>query len=71
MLRLKNPITGIEYDVTLVIIDKCTKWGYFIAYIEEITAKDLARIYTKEIFVRYGLLVKIISDRDLKFILEF
>ena len=35
------------------------------------TAEDLARIYTKEIFVRYGLLVKIILDRDLKFILEF
>ena len=35
------------------------------------TAKDLAKIYTKEIFARYGLLAKIISDRDLKFVLEF
>ena len=52
-------------------MDKCTKWGYFIVYTEEMTAEDLARIYTKEIFVRYGLLVKIILDRDLKFILEF
>ena len=40
-------------------------------YTEEITAKDLAKIYTKEIFIRYGLLAKIILDRDLKFILEF
>ena len=31
-------------------------------------AKDLARIYTKEIFIRHRLLVKIISDRDLKFV---
>ena len=61
----------MEYNAILVIVDKYTKWGYFIIYIEEITAKDLARIYTKEIFVRYGLLAKIISDRDLKFILEF
>ena len=38
---------------------------------EEMTAKELVRIYTKEIFVRHGLLVKIISDRDLKFVLEF
>ena len=52
-------------------MDKYTKWGYFIIYIEDITAKDLVRIYTKEIFVRHGLLVKIILDRDLKFILEF
>ena len=61
----------MEYDTILVVVDKYTKWGYFIIYIEEITAKDLARIYTKEIFIRHGLLAKIISDRDLKFILEF
>ena len=47
------------------------KWGYFIVYIEEITAKELAKIYIKEVFIRHGLLVKIILDRDLKFILEF
>ena len=61
----------MEYDIILVVVDKYIKWGYFIAYIEEITAKDLARIYIKEIFIRYGLLVKIVSDRDLKFISEF
>ena len=71
LLKLKNPTIRIEYNIILVVVDKCTKWGYFIAYIEEITAKDLARIYTKEIFVRHGLLAKIISDRDLKFISEF
>ena len=43
---------------------------YYI-YIEEITAKNLVRIYTKEIFIRHGLLAKIILDRDLKFVLEF
>ena len=71
MLKLKDPITKVEYNVILVIVDKYTKWGYFIIYIEETTAKDLARIYTKEIFARYGLLAKIISDRDPKFVLEF
>ena len=54
-----------------MVINKYIKWGYFIIYIEEITAKNLAKIYTKEIFVRHGLLAKIISDRDPKFILEF
>jgi len=28
-----------------------TKWGYFILYIEEISAEDVARIYIKEIFL--------------------
>ena len=71
MLKLRDPITGREYNIILVIVDKCTKWRYFIVYIEEITAKDLVRIYTKEVFIRHGLLVKIILDRDPKFVLEF
>jgi len=54
-----------------VIVDKLTKWGYFIAYIEEILVEDIARIYVKEVFVRYGALSKIILDRDLRFIVAF
>ena len=46
----------------LVIVDKITKWGYFILYIEEISAKNIAKIYIKEIFLQYKLLKKIISD---------
>jgi hypothetical protein len=52
-------------------VDKLTKWGYFIACIEEISVEDIARIYIKEVFVRYGALSKIISDRDLRFIVAF
>ena len=46
----------------LIIVDKYIKWGYFIIYTEVITAKDLARIYIKEVFIRYRLLEKIILD---------
>jgi len=28
-----------------------TNWGYFILYIEEILAEDIAKIYIKEIFL--------------------
>ena len=52
-------------------MDKLTKWGYFIAYTEEISAENIAYIYTKEIFTRHKVLEKIISDRDLRFILVF
>ena len=62
MLKLKDPITGVEYNVILIIVDKYIKWGYFIIYIEVITAKGLVRIYIKEAFIRYRLLEKIILD---------
>ena len=51
LLKLKNPVTGQEYDNVLVIVDKATKWGYFILYIEEMSAKDLSEVHVKKIFV--------------------
>jgi len=57
--------------VILVIVDKLIKWGYFIVYTKEILAEDVARIYIKEVFIRYRALDKIILDRDLRFIVVF
>jgi len=71
LLKLRDPIIEQDYNIILVIVDKLTKWGYFIAYIEEILVEDIARIYIKEVFVRHRVLTKIILDRDLKFILVF
>jgi len=52
-------------------VDKLIKWGYFIAYTEEILVEDIARIHIKEVFVKHGALNKIILDRDLRFIAAF
>jgi hypothetical protein len=71
LLKLEDPITGQIYDTILVIVDKLIKWGYFIAYIEEILVEDIARIYIKEVFARHKVLIKIILDRDPKFVLVF
>ena len=35
---------------------------------EEILAEDIARIYIKEVFIRYKALIKTILDRDLRFV---
>jgi len=43
-------------------MDRITKWGYFILYTEEILVKNIARIYVKEVFLRYRLPEKIILD---------
>ena len=54
-----------------IIVNKFTKWGYFVVYTEEISAEDIAQIYIKEVFVRHRVLAKIISDRDTRFIIVF
>ena len=71
LLKLKDPIIRQEYDSIFIIIDKFTKWGYFIAYIEEILIKDIAQVYIKEVFLKYKVLTKIILDKDTRFISAF
>ena len=64
LLKLKDPITEQEHDSIFIIINKFTKWGYFIAYIEEILVEDIAQVYIKEVFIKYGVLDKIILNKD-------
>jgi len=46
--------------------------GYFIACIEEILVRKWsAKIYIKEVFIRYRAISKIILDSDLRFIVVF
>ena len=71
LLKLKDPITGQEYNSIFIIVDKFTKWGYFIAYIEEILVEDIAQVYVKEVFSRHRVLDKIILDKDTRFISAF
>ena len=42
LLKLKDFITGQKHDIIFVIINKFTKWGYFIIYTKEILAEDIA-----------------------------
>ena len=69
--KLKDPITKQEYNSIFIIINKFTKWGYFITYTEEILVKDIVQVYIKEVFSRHKVLDKIISDRDTRFISAF
>ena len=71
LLKLKDPVTGQEYNSIFIIINKFTKWGYFIAYIKEILVEDIAQVYIKKVFLRYRAINKIILDKDTKFILAF
>ena len=71
LLKSKDLVIGQKYNSILVVIDKLTKWGYFILYTEDMSVKDLSKIYIKEVFARYRVLIKIISDKDLRFISVF
>ena len=54
-----------------MIVDKFTKQRYFVIYTKEILVENITQIYIKEVFARYRVLVKIISDKDTRFIATF
>ena len=53
---------GVEYNTILVIIDRLTKYTYFIPYKEALIAEDLAYTFIKTIVSKYSLPKEIISD---------
>ena len=71
LLKLKDPITGQKYDIIFVIVNKFTKWRYFVIYIEEISVENIVQIYIKEVFAKHRALDKIILDKDIRFIAAF
>jgi hypothetical protein len=71
LLLSQDPITGVEYDSILVIIDRLTKYIYIILYLEVNIAEDLVYTFLKIIVANYNTLEKIILDRDKFFISRF
>ena len=60
---------GTMYNSILIIVDTLTKYTYLELYKEASTTEDLIYIFNKIVIIRYGILDKIILDRDKLFIL--
>jgi hypothetical protein len=60
------------FDSILTITDQgCTKVAIFILCNEDITAEETAALYIKHVFAHFGLLTKVISNRDPRFMSKF
>jgi hypothetical protein len=49
-------MTGVIYDSVMVVIDRLTKYAYFIFYFKSFSAEDLAYMFYKYIVANYGFL---------------
>ena len=63
----KLPNTAKGFDAIWVIMDLLTKSAHFFAIRESSLAKKLTDMYVRDIFVCRGVLVFIVSDRDVRF----
>jgi Integrase zinc binding domain len=61
-----------EYDSMLTITDHgCSKAALFFPCAKKIDAEGVATLYATKVFPHYGVLWKIISDRDPRFTVDF
>ena len=67
----QEPMTKIKYDSIFVIVDRLTKYAYFLPYQESSTAADLAYTFLRTVLANHGAPEEIISDRDKLFTSKF
>ena len=71
LLKLRDLATEIAYNSILVIVDRLTKYLYFILCKETITAEKLRYLVLDRLIRYYGLLLVFVTDRDKLFILNY
>ena len=71
LLRSKKPLTKTLYDSIFVIVDKLTKFSYFVLYKKGNTAEKIAYTFFKIVVNSYGLPERIITDRNKLFTSKF
>jgi hypothetical protein len=49
-------MTGVIYDFIIVVINRLTKYAYFIPYFKSSLTKDLVYIFYKYVMANYGFL---------------
>src|SRR5439155_22214070 len=67
LLMLTKPLFNAKYDAIWVVVDRLTKYAYFIPYKERSTAMELQYAFLRNIVANYGLPKKIIMDRGVTF----
>ena len=65
------PRTPQGHDAVWVIVDGITKSAYFLVVRMTFTLERFYRLYIREIVWLQGVLVSIVSDRDLRFMAHF
>jgi hypothetical protein len=67
----EEPSTGIFYNSIMVIIDRLTKYLYYLPYREVTDTEELSYIFYRHIIADHGLPNEIISDRGPTFAAKF
>jgi hypothetical protein len=67
----KEVLTGVTYNSILVVIDRLTKYAYFILYKEGLIVEELIYTFNRNVITNHGISEEIISNRDKLFTSNF
>jgi len=67
----KDSATDIKYDSIMTVVDRLTKWAYFIPVKEVWSAERIADVVLRHVTSCHGWPKEWISDRDPKFASKF
>ena len=62
--KSKEPENETEYNTIMTIVDRLTKYVYFVPIKKEMSAEELAYVFVKTIVGNYKIPERIINDRD-------
>jgi transposase InsO family protein len=65
------PTTKRKNTHVMVIVDRFTKWAYFIPTKDNLTAEKVAKLFLDTVYSNHGMPRAIISDRDSRFTSDF
>lgn len=65
--KSRDPNNKVEYNGIIVIIDKTTKYKYFIPHKEANKAEHVAFRFLSTVVAQHGIPNKIITDKDVRF----
>lgn len=63
--------TGLSVIMVMVVVDRLSKYGHFVALKHPYSAKTVAKVFVKEITRLHGMPRSIVSDRDPTFTSQF
>jgi hypothetical protein len=67
----KEILTGITYDLILIVTNRLIKYAYFVPYKEGLTVEELIYTFNKNIITNHEILEEVINNRDKLFIFNF
>ena len=62
--KSKDPVTGITYNLIMVIVDRFTKYLIVVLFKKTHTAEQLGHFLLDRLVRDHGVLITIITDRD-------